>query len=248
MSLGFARREKLRLDWVAIPFTLGDGTTCHSIARATAECCLPSTAKSLRRYEFYILPNLNEQLILGRTCLHEAGVGKFLQKLSHRADCDGNDSLSVRTVTPLKSIEYSRWEIKAFLKHGSMIEQAFIVPDTGSDINLMSMEYAQKINIEIKPRQLGLESIHLANGRVMQPLGSANASINLFGAADRLWSKPIHFAIVENLPFRVALGNASIKQLGIFKDKSILEWSCAVDDKAILCIFRSRTSKYYSGI
>jgi hypothetical protein len=227
------------VDTVRVPFTLGDGSVRHSVGRATADCALQSSPHSTRAYEFYIFLNTIEPLILGRKFLHDAGVSKHLKRLNRQPllDDDNADAQSVWTTRSLDHIEYSRWQIRVVLRYGSMIEETAIVPDGGSDINVMSYSYAQGIGIQVKRLQRHQDSVRLADGRGVRALGFAHASIQFHGKAGRLGEISTHFVLIDGLPFHAAFGGPFIEQYRIFENMQDFDWTFTDDDRALLCMF-----------
>lgn len=249
MSLDFARRERIKVDWVAVPFILVDGSMCYSVGQATAKCALRSSMPPSQLCVFYIFLSPVEPLILGRKFLHENGLIKLSYTPSQLLSVGDEDCLSAPIRMSLSHLDSSRFQVKTVLKFGNKVEEVFLLPDRGSDIDVMSMAYARKIGIDIMPCRPSQESIRLADGRIGRVVGSAYASLHFCGRAHHLETIATHFAIIENPPFEIALGNSSIKGTGIFEDKSDFEWAYTIEDHAILCMLRrsrKRPSKLLS--
>ena len=228
------------MDGIKIPFILGDGSVHYSIGRATADCALQSSPHSTRAYHFYIFLNLIEPIILGRKFLHDAGISRYPKRLSRQLfpDDDDADARSLWTTRSLDQIEYSSWQIKIALRYGSIVEDIGFVCDRGSDINVMSLAYAQKIGIDIRWSHRHQQSVYLADGSTTESLGFINATIRFYGRAGRLGLMKLRFMLIDSLPFHVAIGNPFIKQCRIFEDMHDFDWTFIDDEEALLCMFR----------
>ena len=248
MSLKFAVIERIKMDRVKIPFTFGDGSVHYSIGRATADCALQSSPHSTRAYQFYIFLDLIEPIILGRKFLHDAGLSRYPKRLSRQLlpDEDDADARSVWTTRSLDQIEYSSWQIRVVLRYGSTVKDIGVVCDRGSDINVMSLAYAQEIGIDIRWSQRHQESVCLADGSATEILGFIYASIRFYGQAGRLGLIQLRFVLIDSLPFHVAIGNPFIKQCRIFEDMHDFDWTFTDDEEALLCMMRL-ASKWKKG-
>lgn len=245
MSLDFAWREGIRVDPVRVPFVLGDGSIHYSVGRAIVDCALPVDPDCPRLHEFYVLFSPTAPLILGRKFLHEAHITRLPSANATSPVATDDDHVSIRTSISLDHIEYSTWHVKATLRHEEVVEESSIVPDQGSDINCMSLKYARDINVGIKPCQKIRDTlVCLADGRSASVMGFADVFIQFSGTATRqLGQIPVRFAIIENLPFHLILGNPAIKKFKILEDTSFFEWVRVVDQYATLCPLTERKPK-----
>ncbi|EFZ04126.2 hypothetical protein MAA_01200 [Metarhizium robertsii ARSEF 23] len=234
MSLEFARQERITVEEsVAVPFILGNGSVDYSVGRATADCALPFAPHFSGIRGFYVFSTSSQPLILGRAFLLETGLTKCPQNLIRCTTIKGG--LSAPPTSPLSRIERSRWQIKAVVKHASVTHQTSVVPDKGSDFDIMSLAYAQRINAGMTPCQRDQDIVLLANGRVARVMGSAKVSIHFIGKASRLGPIPVRFVIIENLPFHIALGNPFLEKYRVFDRVSEFQWTHTTDDNALLC-------------
>ena len=240
MSFKFAVMERIKVDRVKTPFIFGDGSIHYSIGRATADCALQSSPHSTRAYHFYIFLNLIEPIILGRKFLHDAGISRYPKRLSRQLlpDDDDADARSLWTTRSLDQIEYSNWQIKIALTYGSIVEDIGVVCDRGSDINVMSLAYAQKIGVDIRRGHRHQQSVYLADGSSTESLGLIYATIRFHGRARRLGLMQLRFMLIDSLPFHVAIGNPFIKQCRVFEDMHDFDWTFTDDEEALLCMFR----------
>ena len=242
MSLKFAVIERIKVDRVKLPFILGDGSVHYSVGRATADCALQSSPHSTRAYQFYIFLDLIEPIILGRKFLHDAGLSRYPKRLGRQLlqDDDDADARSVWTTRSLDQIEYSSWQIRGALRYGSTVEDIGVVCDTGSDINVMSLAYAQKLGINIRWSHRHQESVYLADGSTTETLGFIYALFRFYGRAGRLGLMQLRFMLIDSLPFHVAIGDPFIKQCRIFEDMHDFDWTFTDDEEALLCMYRCK--------
>ena len=242
-SLEFGVTEGVEVHKVKIPFIFGDGSVHYSIRQATVDCVLRSSPHVVQAYDFYIFPDLITSVILGRKFLHDARISRYPKRLPDRLhpDDDDLDARSVWTTRSLSGIEYSRWQIRVVIQHGTMSEDIGIVCDKGSDINAMSFAYAQSIGIDIERSQE--HHILLADGTTTETSGLVYASLRFHGRASRLGQIQLEFVLIDRLPFHAAVGSPFIEQYKLIDDMHDFDWTFIDDEEALLCMMRSHKGK-----
>ena len=240
VSLAFAIEQRVEVEWIRVPFKLSNGAIRHSIGRATAECGLSSDNEQPRAHQFYIVRDTAEPLVVGRKFLHEAGLAKFPKRRPqlHLKDDDDADIRSIWTTRSLDPVEHCRWQVRGELRYKGMRSEVFVVPDTGSPIDLMSLSYAELAGIEILPLREDSRHVCTGDGGIIEAAGFTHVSLRFDGEAGRYGHNPLKFLVIDGLPFSIGLGYASIERYGILNTSDDFHWAWLHEEYASLCMLR----------
>ena len=207
-----------------------------------AHCALPSRPSAARICHFYIFEHVLAPIILGRKFLHDAGISRCPTRSGAPAELDDDcDGQSIWTTRSLDQVETYGWQVMATLSSGYSTMDVAIVCDGGSNVNLMSLVYAEGIRSERKilPGNLSNSAyIRLAYCRITGALGICYVSIQFHGRASQFGFIPVAFILVADLPFPIAIGASFIQRYRIFEDLRLFDWKITNDDQPMLCAHR----------
>jgi hypothetical protein len=157
-------------------FELGDGTRIQSIGRAHIPCSLPGSGGffSRRKRWFHVLMECAVPLILGKGFLDET---EALTKNTHLLERCPVDYV---TIPSLKFIGTPRTRSGI----GVAMDGRLLVatPDTGSDLNLISLACANREGFHINKSPEGCIRLQVADGSEVQTVGQvyvSSLSLNL---------------------------------------------------------------------
>jgi hypothetical protein len=151
-------------------FELGDGTRIKSIGRAHIAYSLPSSCGffSRRKRWFHVLMECAVPLILGKGFLDETEV---LTKNTHLLERCPVDYF---TIPSLKFIGTPRTRSGIGVSMDGRVLVA--TPDTGSDLNLISLACANREGFHINKSPKGCIRLQVADGSEVQTVGQVNIS------------------------------------------------------------------------
>lgn len=157
-------------------FELGDGTQVQSIARAYIPCSLSSTEGALfpRKRWFHVLMKCAVPLILGKNFLDETEVLTKNKRLLKRC------SVGFDTIPALNFIGPPRTRSGLGISMDGRLLVA--TPDTGSDMNLISLACAKRERFHINKSPRGCIRLQVADGSEVQTVGQvyvSSLSLNL---------------------------------------------------------------------
>ena len=150
-------------------------------------------------------------------------------------DCDMGDG-SLVGKNPLGETMILRPEVRIHIRHSGGIKKILAIPDKGSDVNVMSLAFAQSLGYNIDRKGTSQRTHRLASGLVIRSVGIVRASfeIDMNSARLNLMQKP--FAVHINFPFDIAFGNPFIHELKVFEaNLSCLEWVHVREEFPLLC-------------
>ncbi|CAF9908899.1 hypothetical protein IMSHALPRED_007532 [Imshaugia aleurites] len=238
MTLDFARKQRFKIVPKRVPFELANGSVQYSIGYTLLSCALTRDQQKTRPHEFYIFATCIEPLILGRSLLYDVGilrppVDRHLPSLF----CDKEEN-SLVGENPLGETVFLRPKVRIHLRHSGGIRKILAVPDKGSDVNVMSLAFAQSLGYNIDRQGTSQRTLQVANGLMIRSVGIVCASFEIDMSRARLDLMQKHFAVVVNFPFDIAFGNAFIRELKVFEaNLSCLEWVHVREELPLLCPF-----------
>lgn len=238
MTLEFARKRRFKIVPKRVPFELANGSVQYSIGYTLLSCALTRDQQKTRPYEFYIFATCIVPLILGRRLLYDMGI---LSPPGNRhlrtADCDEEEE-SPGCKNPLGETAILRPEVRIHIRHSGGIRKILAVPDKGSDVNVMSLAFAQSLGYNIDRQGTSQRALQLASGLMVRSVGIVCASFEIDMDRARLDLMQQHFAVIVNFPFDIAFGNAFIRELKVFEaNLSCLEWVHVREELPLLCPF-----------
>ena len=172
ISLDLAMSLGLRIEWENRDKTelrLLDGTTAISTAAVKAQCRFARTFYTEPRKiqcTFFVLPSLVSNLIMSAQFLEDTETfTKFRNRLVKL-------TLQPFSLLKLRSIGRLRQRLRCCVD-GEHVEA---IPDTGSDIDVVSLEYATKRKFKMQSTE---ELIEFADGTVKKVCGKVSAQLSL---------------------------------------------------------------------
>ena len=242
MTLDFVRKQRFKVVPKRVPFELANGSIQYSIGYTLVSCALTQDQHRIRLHEFHIFTTCVEPLILGRRVLYDMGI-LSAPKISdiQSFDCDQEGNSLVRG-NPLGESLNLRPEVRIHIRHDGGIKKILAVPDKGSGVNAMSLAFAQSLGYNIDRRGTSQCTLRLASGLIIRSVGTVYASFEIDMQTARLDLFQKTFAVITNLPFDIAFGNAFIHELKIFEaNLSCLEWVHVREELPLLCIVHKST-------
>jgi hypothetical protein len=150
-------------------FELGDGSYVQSIGRAFIPCSVARGTCPKRKQWFHVLAKCAVPLIIGRLFLEEAEILTKNQHLLERC------SLEFEAISYLNFIGAPRRRSGM----GVSLDGRLLVatPDTGSDLNLMSLACAEREGFYIDKRREGHLRLQIADGSEIKTVGQVHVSL-----------------------------------------------------------------------
>ncbi|KFY00290.1 hypothetical protein O988_03394 [Pseudogymnoascus sp. VKM F-3808] len=149
------------------PFELGNGDIVWSIGRVLETVALPGSPLWQKKRWFYVLENCPVRVVMGMKFLREAEI---LTKYRHLLE---NCPEELRNIPALLWIGSPRNKLCKCTVDGRQLEAA---ADTGSDLNLMSLQCAEREEFRIDRREEARTYIEVGNGNVIETLGQVYVS------------------------------------------------------------------------
>jgi len=212
MSLELARRIGLSIQGDRIKFKMVDGTAERSLGYVLVDCSLV-TAKTSKQQKFHIFATPNKPLIMGGPFLYDSGILMKSPSPSREA-LDLNMGIQLLPPTPnCASHHYLLYLIRVEAECFHISAEAIAIADLGSDIELMSLTFAQAQKFPIQRERKIEAAIQTANGKVVRSKGVIEATICLANN----YTHRHRFVVIENLPFEVILGRSFVTQQKLLK-------------------------------
>ena len=179
VTLDFARKQRFKIVPKRVPFELANGSVQYSLGYTLVSCALTRDQPRSRLHEFYILATCIEPLILGRRLLYDMGIlcppgDSDLRSVG----CDMGDG-SLVGKNPLGETMILRPEVRIHIRHSGGIKKILAVPDKGSDVNVMSLAFAQSLGYNIDRKGTSQRTHRLASGLVIRSVGIVRASFEI---------------------------------------------------------------------
>ena len=185
-------------------FRLGNGKAIKAVGRVTVDCAFAVDPHVQLSCIFYIFHSLIVPLIMGMSFLDET---ETLSKYRHRL----RPSLSIlRLNLQLCSINNPRRRLRCFIKGHSTLANA----DTGSDINLISLDYARSNHHRISAVSHHWK-IQFADGEVSQLEGKVTLSTRLGHSG--VPEVSVDFYVLKGLTCDILLGEDFLNDNDAFR-------------------------------
>jgi hypothetical protein len=159
---------------------------------------------------FTVMPNCLHDVILSNSFLQTT---ETLTKFSQRLRCKFVPSLNVPRLRLLGTPKHRIW--------GSINGRTVAaIPDTGSDVMLMSKRYARKLGLNISKGAVHKSCLEFADGTLANTFGMVFGVEWRFGKQGSA-SQYCDFHVMEDLPYKVILSNDFLfksKAFSKFKD------------------------------
>lgn len=214
MSEAFARELDLTVDKSearGFRFVNAIGETMKAIGHTTIHCGLgghqPQSDRSGTETKFWVFSKLVEPLVVGRKFLEST---ETLTRFRHRLQkVFASRGSSVRIL----HMELPRWRINCTVND----RQVMANPDTGSDLDLVSLDYAQRCGLRIHQSEPECHSVEFADlsqkklaGFVLVPFHSGSSPSS---NADQVLRQ---FHVLEGLTSDILVGNNTLEDFDAF--------------------------------
>jgi predicted aspartyl protease len=184
------------------------GETMEAIGHTTIRCNLendePQSFPSGRVARFWVFSKLAEPLVVGRNFLESTGtLTGFRHRLQKMIAPQG---VALRIL----HLELPRWRINSTIND----EMVLANPDTGSDLDLMSLAYVQHRGFKIQEVEPKYQFVEFADGSQKKLSGTVLVRFNIGSSNDE--EAPRHFYVLEGLTSDVLLGNNTLEDFDAF--------------------------------
>ncbi|KAJ4335421.1 hypothetical protein N0V95_008900 [Ascochyta clinopodiicola] len=211
--------DELHYDsWDGVPpgtcFQLANGRSVEPIGQIDLKFWVGTSwthTSSTWASKFYILASAAEKVILGASFLEQTKI--MLQHKSWLVEVP-RPAFKAFSVC---SVGFSRKHLLCDINH----EAVFALPDSGSEVDLVSVAFAANCGLDIHPCE---EAIQLADGSITISHGffrttvSIGTDFDLQGAPrSKLVAVP-DFLILEELVHDVIIGDQTLKELRVFNE------------------------------
>ncbi|KAK5057549.1 hypothetical protein LTR84_011549 [Exophiala bonariae] len=216
MSEAFARELNLTID--------KSGATsfhCHTAVRkrmnaighTTVRCSLPlgvdksSGHQSVPETKFWVYPKLVEPLVVGNSFLQSTGIlASFKERVRQI-------SVPIGSALRVCHMELPRRRINCTVND----ERVLANPDTGSDVDLISLDYVQRSGLEIQPLESAYQYVEFADTSQKILSGSVLVSFR-FGSRNANDTDELlrRFYILDELTTDVLIGNNTLDDFDAF--------------------------------
>lgn len=169
IDANYAREIKIRItpDRNCDPFLLPTfGTLIWPIGRARISCAFPSEPETVKEYEFFVFEHFVYPVIMGREFLRETGTLDWFQHRLH-------DRPLVKHDIPIVAFLGAEEETLTIFINGEELDSA---PDTGSEINVMSLEFAQTRGFTIEKDDI--HEVRFADGSLQDVVGRVTVPVS----------------------------------------------------------------------
>ena len=202
-------------------FTLGNSKTVKSIGTVYTSCQFARDSSASFDCCFNVLTKLSTSLIMGISFLEES---QTLSRNRHRLQDRTNLVGKLPTVNLLESTK--RVPSKKFFVCNIDNRKTLTNPDSASDLDLVSPEYAMKYGYELMGPgtqvQLADTSVALTSGKILATLGLDDGRVLL-----------IFFDVLPGLDSDVLLGEDTLERIKAFTTLSKSFIDVAVDHKTL---------------
>jgi hypothetical protein len=224
MSLALAKKIGLVLHADSTAFRLTDGSICHAVGRVHTRCKLVRHvgASPITHHRFYVLQHTFSPLVLGVPFLRATGLpGLFPPGVSSQT----TSAAKLAESQASHSSTYLTWCLKVLLLHNSLAYKAIAIPDNGSNVNLISVEYARAIGLDLNRTSDAGLPLTLGNGQIVFALGKIHTTIQLQHNTTLSSRVPIALFAIEGLVADLVLSRHFSKKNLLFENRQPhLQW------------------------
>lgn len=189
-------------------FRIANGKHVKALGRTMANCCFAKDPTVELRCCFYIFHQLISPLIMGMAFLEET---QTLAKYRYR--------LESRMVPPalpfqLCNLDYPRRRLYCLADLQPKLANA----DTGSELDLMSLDYVQRRAFAIQQVDTIDSTVQFADGSLAQLAGKVQVDISIGHESSTLYSREFH--VLEGLTCDILLGENFLDATTVFQSYS----------------------------
>ncbi|PMD66942.1 uncharacterized protein K444DRAFT_2526 [Hyaloscypha bicolor E] len=186
-------------------FRMANGRSARAVGLTSVSCYFPNEPWKELQIQFYVFARLNTPMIIGLSFLDDT---QTLVENRHR--------LQPRTSSCRGPFKVSRLNRpKRWLKCLVDLAPVLANPDTGSDIDLMSLAYVQKRGFEWQPVEPEESTVEFADGSTAQLSGKLVASLAI--CSDVFSTETMTFYVLENLTCDMLFGEDFLQMKEIFR-------------------------------
>ena len=206
--------EKLDLEMHTDPddlkvFELADGRCVHSIGKVWEYCSFPDDPGIRTRCAFYVWDKCSTSVIMGRPFLEKTKVMETPSRFSQRL----NPMIGKANLPTVRLIGASHSRLPCYID-GKLVSAN---PDSGSDLDLMSAQFARVSGFEIKRHKAGRSRMRLADGTIAESIGYVDKEISV-GKGTYL----TRFQVLPGLRSDILLGDRTLVEADVFNTKLVM--------------------------
>ena len=204
MSKAFVARKSLKLHTTAkdkSTFRVANGKKITSLGKVEACCAFAGEPETRTKCVFDVLEKVAEgnSIIMGRKFLSDTRtLSSFPHRLRARVPAPSTPTVNSIGATTKDSCCQLICTIDE--------RRTFVTPDTGSDLDIMSLEYAHMHDYRID--RIARQHIQLGNGSTTRTYGQTEAVIEIGGSSYRKT-----FDILPKLTSDVILGELTLEEM-----------------------------------
>jgi hypothetical protein len=197
MSLNLALKLGLAVREDSVAFKMIDGSHERSLGHIWVDCSLPVDASTTVRRKFNVFATPVRPLLMGGPFLHDTQLLTGAKNVQLKGS-----SLALETPH-----QYPLYLIKIEMKDFVRSAIGIAISDSGADSLLISMSFAQKNALPIRPQQGKHFIIRAVNRKPVKVEGTIDASIGPVNPnGDLSFPRCYRFLIIKGLPFDIILG------------------------------------------
>lgn len=187
------------------PFYLGNGKVVQSVGKVTATCAFAKETQTKVKCSFYVLEKLTAPLIMGSEFLEKT---ETMSLHTNRLENRFPDANSMPMLNFIGSTQASKRRFAASVDG----RQTYINADSGSDLDLMSLDYVRDHNYEIDRRRECRKRVQFADSTIAETIGQVRATLTLKDGGSYMKV----FDVLPDLTSDVLLGEVSLDEIDAF--------------------------------
>jgi len=186
-------------------FRMANGRSAQAVGMASVTCYFPNEPWKELQTQFYVFARLNTPMIVGLSFLDDT---QTLVENRHRLQPRESSSRGPFKVSRVNRPK--RW-LRCLVNCAPVLAN----PDTGSDIDLMSLEYVKKRGFQWQPIEADESIVEFADGSTAQLSGKLVASVAI--CSDPFATETMTFYILENLTCDMLFGEDFLQMKDVFR-------------------------------
>lgn len=207
MAESLAKRLRLpihRAGKEAHEFVNAVGKRITAIGYTHVPCSFQDRSQQTVTSRFWVFPKLVVPLVVGRKFLQST---ETLTRFKHRLK---DVVLSAGVPSRVLHMELPRWRINCTIDSLTTLAN----PDTGSDLDLMSLSFVRENGLKLNQVQPGKRHIQFADGTMKRLNGVVSVPFSIGQGQARC--RPREFHVLDGLTSEVLLGNNTLKETDAF--------------------------------
>lgn len=207
ISESLAKRLKLKVHKAggeAHQFMNAVGKRMTAIGYAQVPCTFQDQSQQSVTSRFWVFPKLIVPLVVGRNFLEST---ETLTRFKHRLQ---NLVISAGISLRVLHMELPRWRLNCTIDSLPTLAN----PDSGSDLDLMSLSFVQQNGFNMKQVQRGKGYIQFADGTIQRLKGVVSVPFSIGHGRDGHHNH--EFYVLDGLTSEVLLGNNTLTELDAF--------------------------------